>query len=249
MITDPVLLGRILRNLLSNAVKFTREGEIRCAVRPVPDAGVLEISVADTGIGIPLEHQRRVFEEFYQVRGPLQPVQGGTGLGLPYARKLAELLGGSLDLSSEPGTGTVVTVRLPVGAGEAPPQQLHSVLVVDDDPAFRAILRHALIGHATDLDEVDNGVDALRSLRTRRPDLVLLDLDIPDPDGAAVLVEMRRDPELRRLPVLIVTSAELHPDRRSALGATAAILDKTRFTQELLLAGAAAAVQLAGDIA
>ncbi|MFC4949149.1 ATP-binding protein [Pseudonocardia sp. GCM10023141] len=246
VVTDPVLLGRILRNLLSNAVKFTRHGEIRCAVRPDRAAGAVEITVSDTGIGIPLEHQGRVFEEFYQVRSELQPVQGGTGLGLPYARRVAEILGGSLGLSSEPGRGTVMTLRLPFASEERPPEQLSAVLVVDDDPAFRLILRHALDGHATAVTEADNGTDALRRLREHRPDLVLLDLDIPAPDGAAVLAEMRRDPALHRLPVVVITATDLDADRRAALGATAAVLGKAQFTPDLLLSAAAAANRLVG---
>jgi signal transduction histidine kinase len=76
--------------------------------------GCLEITVTDTGIGIPPEHQQRVFEEFHQVPGQLQARAGGTGLGLPYARRLAGILGGTLQLRSEPGRGTEVTLRLPL---------------------------------------------------------------------------------------------------------------------------------------
>jgi signal transduction histidine kinase len=114
LITDPVLLGRILRNLVSNGLKFTEHGEVWCRARRQPAAGCLEITVTDTGIGIPPEHQQRVFEEFHQVPGQLQARAGGTGLGLPYARRLAGILGGTLQLRSEPGRGTEVTLRLPL---------------------------------------------------------------------------------------------------------------------------------------
>jgi signal transduction histidine kinase len=249
LVTDPVLLGRILRNLVSNGLKFTERGEVRCRVRALPAQGWLEIMVADTGIGIPPEHQQQVFEEFHQVPGRLQARASGTGLGLPYARRLAGILGGSLHLHSEPGRGTQVTLRLPLrcigdGGAPGPGDRLGSVLIVDDDPAFRTMLRDMLAAHADRTVEVDHGRDALPAMRAERPDLVLLDLRIPPPDGHVVLAEMRRDPELRAVPVIVVTSADLDQDRYEALRATAGVLEKSRLSPALLLGAATAAARL-----
>jgi signal transduction histidine kinase len=111
--SDEVLLTQILRNLLTNGLKFTERGEVRLrAARPAGTGGV-ELVVSDTGIGIPREFQDRIFEEFYQVPGPRQTQVTGTGLGLPYARSLVHLLGGSLRVDSEPGRGSTFTVTLP----------------------------------------------------------------------------------------------------------------------------------------
>lgn len=240
LVTDPVLLGRILRNLVSNGLKFTEHGEVRCRARRQPAAGCLEITVTDTGIGIPPEHQQRVFEEFHQVPGQLQVRAGGTGLGLPYARRLAGILGGTLQLRSEPGRGTEVTLRVPL-ITEA---RFGSVLIVDDDPAMRAVLRSAMAAHADRTAEAGDGVDALRAMRAECPDLVLLDLNIPAPDGRAVLAEMRSDPVLRTVPAVVVTSAELDDNERVTLGATAGMLEKSQLSTPLLLAAAAQATRL-----
>jgi signal transduction histidine kinase len=109
--SDEVLLARVLRNLLTNAIKFTAEGSVTLTVRTVGDD--VEFTVADTGAGIPAELHGRIFEEFYQVPGS-RPVTGkGTGLGLPYARRLVGILGGGLRVDSAPGEGSTFTVRLP----------------------------------------------------------------------------------------------------------------------------------------
>ncbi|MGC1210440.1 MAG: sensor histidine kinase [Micromonospora sp.] len=109
--SDEVLLAQVLRNLLHNALKFTERGEVRLRAERQGDRWSL--SVSDTGVGIPPDLQERVFEEFYQVPGATRV--GGTGLGLPYARRLVTLLGGTMELSSEPGRGSTFTINLPVG--------------------------------------------------------------------------------------------------------------------------------------
>ncbi|MFI7604701.1 sensor histidine kinase [Micromonospora sp. NPDC049366] len=108
--TDEVLLGQVLRNLVHNGLKFTERGEVR--LRASRRDGHWTLAVSDTGPGIAPELHERIFEEFYQVPGATRV--GGTGLGLPYARRLVTLLGGTLELASEPGRGSTFTVTLPV---------------------------------------------------------------------------------------------------------------------------------------
>jgi signal transduction histidine kinase len=111
MRSDEVLLAQVLRNLLTNALKFTAAGHVRLSVERIGDD--IEFTVGDTGAGIAPELHERIFEEFYQVPGS-KPLSGkGTGLGLPYARRLVGILGGALRVDSEPGRGSVFTVRLP----------------------------------------------------------------------------------------------------------------------------------------
>ncbi|WP_405116547.1 ATP-binding protein [Micromonospora sp. NBC_01405] len=111
--SDEVLLAQVLRNLLHNGLKFTERGEVRLRAEVRDERWWL--SVADTGAGIAPELHDRIFEEFYQVPG--SPRIGGTGLGLPYARRVVRLLGGTLELTSEPGRGSTFTVTLPIGEG------------------------------------------------------------------------------------------------------------------------------------
>jgi signal transduction histidine kinase len=109
--TDEVLLAQVLRNLLTNALKFTAAGSVRLTAERVDDD--VEFTVADTGAGIPAELHERIFEEFYQVPGSAALTGKGTGLGLPYARRLVTVLGGALRVTSEPGKGSTFSVRLP----------------------------------------------------------------------------------------------------------------------------------------
>ncbi|MFK3980662.1 sensor histidine kinase [Micromonospora sp. NPDC050397] len=113
--SDEVLLTQVLRNLLHNGLKFTERGEVRMTAERDGDWWTLRVS--DTGIGIPAELHGRIFEEFYQVPGRAPAGTTGTGLGLPYARRLATLLGGDLQLTSTPGVGSTFTVHLPVRGG------------------------------------------------------------------------------------------------------------------------------------
>ncbi|MBC3839279.1 response regulator [Streptacidiphilus sp. 4-A2] len=238
LVTDEVMLTRILRNLLSNGLKFTRHGEVRLEVRPEPPHWVSFI-VADTGVGIPEDQLEKVFEEFYQVKGAHQRNRPGTGLGLPYARRLAVLIGGSLTLESRPGEGTRVVLRLPLGGpADAPagpgPRRLSSVLSADDDPVFREAFRPVLRRLADRVVELDDGRLVVASVRRERPDAVLLDLCMPGADIRAVLDVLARDPELRHIPVLIITSADPSSVDREGLGHAQAVLGKDGLSSERL---------------
>ena len=114
---DPMRLKQILLNLLSNACKFTKDGEVALRVRQVVDGrDWIELAVADTGIGLTAEQQAKLFQEFTQADSLTARRYGGTGLGLALSRKLARMMGGDVTVASEPGKGSVFTVRLPAGA-------------------------------------------------------------------------------------------------------------------------------------
>ena len=112
---DPMRLRQILLNLLSNACKFTKEGEVKLRASRVNGRDWVELSVSDTGIGMTAEQQAKLFEEFTQADATTAQRFGGTGLGLAITRKLARMMGGDVTVTSEPGKGSVFTVRLPGG--------------------------------------------------------------------------------------------------------------------------------------
>jgi len=214
ILTDEVALTSILRNLLSNGIKYTDSGEVRLSARVTGPR--LEISVADTGIGIPAGLYDHVFEEFYQVPGVRR---GGTGLGLPYARRLARILGGDLKLTSEPGVGTTVVLDLP---HETP--AIGTVVIADDDAAFRQVLRGLLTGMTDRLVEAKNGSQALAILGQTPVDLVLADMRMPGMDGNALLARLPAS-----VPAIIITGADVPSPPRAA-----ALLRKDELTRERL---------------
>ncbi|NUR84637.1 MAG: response regulator [Nonomuraea sp.] len=212
---DEGMLVRILRNLLANALKFTQSGQVMLAARADDARGEIVITVSDTGIGISEEHLKRVFEDFYQVPGSLQVGARGTGLGLPYARRLAEALGGTLDLTSLQGEGTTATLRLPHQSGTP---ELERVLIADDDEVFRAAARRMLYGFAVHVDEAADGAAALDLMTGPPPDVILVDLLMPRVDGTVLLHRMAEDERLSGIPVVVVTIApQRAPDNRPVL--------------------------------
>lgn len=246
LMTDEVMLARILRNLLSNGLKFTQHGQVRLTVVPDDATRSLEFAVVDTGIGIPPDEQAKVFEEFHQVPNDLQSRSAGTGLGLPYARRLAEILGGSLTLASTVGQGTAVTLRLPatyLDTSSIP--ELGTVLLVDDDPEFRALARELIQDLAGTFVEAGGGRAALDTVACVRPDLILLDLSMPGMGGTDVLEILRRDPSWRHIPVVVITAADVEGLELTGPRLRAAVLSKSRVTPESIRHAVARAVAAA----
>jgi CheY-like chemotaxis protein/anti-sigma regulatory factor (Ser/Thr protein kinase) len=214
LLTDELALTAILRNLLSNGIKYTEGGQVRL-VATVKGAE-LHISVADTGIGIPASLHEQVFEEFYQVPGVRR---GGTGLGLPYARRLAQLIGGRLTLASEPGIGTIVTLRLPHG-----PASVGTVLIVDDDAGFRTVLRSMLAPIAAEVLEAEDGRQALAIMAERPVDLLLADMLMPGMGGSELLASVPGP-----VPAIVITGLDIEPPASAA-----GLLRKDELSQDRL---------------
>ncbi|MFF5860649.1 ATP-binding protein [Streptomyces sp. NPDC012751] len=244
LVTDEVMLTRVLRNVLSNALKFTVEGSVTLDITEASGEGGSRFvfHVQDTGVGIAAEELDRVFEEFYQVRGPHQRGRAGTGLGLPYARRLTELLGGRLTLDSEIGRGTGVTVEIPASPDRPAAETGHaaatgrarrvagSVVVVDDDEAFVAAVRPLLDEVAGSVTFLGDGAHAVATVERERPDAVLLDLTMPGVDGYEVYRLLAAHPATARTPVVVLTALDVADVDRSRLTRVRAVLNKSRLT-------------------
>jgi signal transduction histidine kinase/CheY-like chemotaxis protein len=226
--TDEAKLTQILRNFVSNALKYTERGEVRISARMEDPEHVL-ISVADTGIGIAPENQARIFEEFEQVEGAHQLRTKGTGLGLPLAKSLADLLGGSVRLESAFGLGSTFSVLLPIAFGK--PAELlpvfrgngsgKKILVVDDDEASRYVLKTLLAEEQFQIVEAKGGFEGIRQAIATRPNAIVLDLGLPDLDGREVLKELKHNADTLNIPVIINTSRPLPNHEKEELTAMA----------------------------
>jgi adenylate cyclase len=226
---DPMRLRQILLNLLSNACKFTKQGEVKLRVKKVVDGGNwIEIAVADTGIGMTPEQQAKLFEEFIQADSSTARQYGGTGLGLAITRKLVRMMGGDVTVTSEPGKGSVFTVRLPAstdpqarssaGSDGRRSSTADCVLVIDDDATARELIADHLKGEGFSVVTAVGGVEGLKLAKELRPTAITLDVLMPDLDGWSVLTALRQDPELAEIPVIMITIVDEHR-RGIALGA------------------------------
>jgi two-component system, NtrC family, sensor kinase len=227
---DPMRLRQILLNLLSNACKFTKQGEIALRVRKVADGrDWIEFAVADTGIGMTAEQQAKLFEEFTQADAATAQRYGGTGLGLAITRKLARMMGGDVTVTSEPGKGSVFTVRLPDSGAtrsseDIRPQGDHCVLVIDDDATARELIAEHLTTEGFAVATAAGGLEGLKLAKDLRPIAITLDVMMPDLDGWSVLAALRQDAELAEIPVIMVTI--LDEQRRAASLGAAGYLTK-----------------------
>jgi signal transduction histidine kinase/DNA-binding response OmpR family regulator len=214
--SDAKKVRQVLYNLLSNAVKFTENGTIRlCAARDGQQEGWLCFAVSDTGIGLSQKQIQRIFREFSQAEDSTARDYGGTGLGLKLCREFANLLGGEISVSSDLGVGTTFTFRLPGLPAAATDTQgssrsatespLGHVLIIDDDPAVRDGISRMLTGEGFHVMAAANGAEGLVLARRHKPQVITLDIAMPDLDGWQVLGRLKADPELRHIPVVLMT--------------------------------------------
>jgi signal transduction histidine kinase/ActR/RegA family two-component response regulator len=248
LFTDPNRLQQILKNLLSNAFKFTAKGRVTMVIAPAPqhEEGVLSIAVQDTGIGIPADKQRIIFDAFQQADGTTSRKYGGTGLGLTISREIARLLGGTIDVVSAPDRGSTFTLYLPiqyagaeaiaredVAANETAPQppittlpadacfRDVSVLLVDDDTRNFFAIQTVLEARGMRVFHAENGRAALELLHEHPVDLVLMDTMMPGMDGIEATHAIREIVQFQALPVISLTAKAMEGDREKAIEAGA----------------------------
>ncbi len=265
---DHDMWEKIVLNLISNAFKFTFAGGIEISLRPVDAAA--ELSVRDSGIGIPAPEIGRLFDRFYRIEGQNGRTHEGTGIGLALVQELVKLHSGAIDVESKVGRGTVFTVRVPFGtahlpagiaiAAPRPPSASaradafvwealrwlpdeprassgsldeHSeaessaglrsggrVLLADDNADMRDYICR-LLERRCEVRSVANGREALQDIREHRPDLVISDVMMPDMDGFELLRQIRGDPALRDIPVILLSARAGEESRVEGLAAGA----------------------------
>jgi signal transduction histidine kinase/DNA-binding response OmpR family regulator len=228
IIGDKDKLIQVIINLISNAVKFTEEGAVTCSVYKENDE--LIVSIADTGIGIAPEDYAAVFEQFKQVGGDtLTDKPKGTGLGLPICKEIVEHHGGRIWLESIQGKGSTFLFALPLHKKVVAERPLHldelvkqlkeqvaysnlniigdaaNILIVDDDDSIRSLLKQELGDAGYHIHQASNGKEALEKVRALRPDLIILDIMMPEMNGFDVAAILKNDPQTMDIPIIVLS--------------------------------------------
>jgi len=231
---DPTRLRQVLINLIGNAIKFTEKGEVVVKVSTTSDDKTtvnLSISIVDTGVGIRSQDRLRLFKPFSQVDGSTTRKYGGTGLGLTISMELVSLMGGTLDCESYPGKGTKFFFTLPMVKNLEDKKRttlLKSdelkglrVLIVDDHPTNLEILERQITYFGMAYDSAVRGAEGLEKLYSAQQenlsfDLVILDMNMPDMDGLEVARRIKADPDLKEIPIIMLTSMGMRGDAQTA---------------------------------
>ncbi|MEZ5672036.1 MAG: response regulator [Thiotrichaceae bacterium] len=249
--SDLTKFRQIFLNLLSNAAKFTQDGLIQLNVGrkllEEDEGGWIEICITDNGIGMTAEQQTKLFQPFTQADASTTRKYGGTGLGLTITKKFVEMMGGKICIHSEFGHGSTFTVFLPthIAEGHSPPTLPNSieeeftkangvVLVVDDDPRTRHILQDDLSEQGYAVAVAKSGAETIAMAKKLRPDVILLDVKMPEMGGWEVLSELKSNSLLYDIPVIII-SVDEQQQTGSAFGATDYLMKPFRQNQLLHL--------------
>jgi len=230
--TDVTRLKQIVFNLVSNACKFTRDGEITIVIdrRPMSRGDLMDLSVADTGIGMSEEQMARVFHDFVQADPSIHQRFGGTGLGLAITRRLATMMGGEVTVKSQEGVGSEFTLTVPTSRAPTLPMTLHAehpdavdvapngTLIIEDDSNARKLTARILSRAGIPSVIAGTGSEGMAMARRSKPRLILLDIVLPDVSGWDILAALKADEALQDIPVIVIT-AESDAERATALGA------------------------------
>ncbi len=242
LFTDESRLHQILKNLLSNAFKFTEKGQVLLEIGRVNNTSNVFFKVSDTGIGIPKDKLKMVFEAFQQADGTTSRKYGGTGLGLTISREIARLLGGIIEVESQPGHGSVFTLIIPCKYSGAETSVRVSndlvpdlkplpknadftgkkILIVDDDVRNVFALSSVLKMRGMDVSFAENGHQGVNMLLEHpNIDLVLMDNMMPEMDGLEATKKIRTLPQFEKLPIISLTAKAMKGDREKCLAAGA----------------------------
>ena len=233
---DPLRFRQVLLNLIDNAIKFTAQGSVTLFLHWTPPAraesqGQLAVRVQDTGIGIPAEKLKNLFQKFMQADTSTTRRYGGTGLGLAICQRLVALMGGEIAVRSEPGEGTGFSFTIPA-ASVAPPEEMlvapaepsspsahrPRILIVDDMDTNRFLLEVFLTRNGFEPELAAGGAEAIRLAGAKKYDAILMDLQMPDVDGFTATQRIRAaEPPGHRTPILALTACITKGTREKCL--------------------------------
>jgi signal transduction histidine kinase/CheY-like chemotaxis protein len=218
MRADLTKVRQVLFNLLSNASKFTKTGQITFDAfrETISSVEWMTFSVTDSGIGMTAEQLGKLFKDFSQADSSTTRKYGGTGLGLSISKRFCQMMNGDIQVESEPGKGSVFTVRLPSVVSKPQPLPITEikaaaaakgslVLVIDDDPTVHELMSRSLMRDGFRIEFASSGEEGLRKARELQPDAITLDVMMPRMDGWAVLSTLKADPTTTHIPVVMVT--------------------------------------------
>jgi len=229
IVMDAQRLKQILLNLLTNAIKFTDHGSIKLIVDASSTISSSRVNlcfkVEDSGIGIPEEYQDKIFNQFEQQDGQDSRKYGGSGLGLAISKKLAQLLNGDLTVSSSSGVGSVFSLDLHEVEASVkssvndnltdkhfPRLDSSIILIADDIDANRNLIKSFLADQPVDFLEAVNGKQAIDIAQQNKPDLILMDIKMPEMDGVEATTIIKADEELKNIPVIALSASSMHED-------------------------------------
>ena len=237
IMADDRRLKQIIVNLLNNAVKFTPDGgRVGLEVKGMASEGVMHFTISDTGIGISKEDMGQLFEPFVQLDGGLSRQYGGTGLGLALVNRLVDLHGGSISVESERNKGCRFTVMLPWSEAVIENQEAQnypvleegesvakgaSILLAEDREANILTLLDYLTIKGFDVSVARNGRQAVEMNRTHRPDLILMDIQMPELNGLEAIKEIRAEQPQAKTPIIALTALAMPGDRERCIAAGA----------------------------
>ncbi len=232
LLLDEIRIRQVLVNLIGNAVKFTESGYIKISVKfeyldeKHQNRLKLYLSVEDTGIGIPESKLEDIFNAFYQLKGASQ--FGGTGLGLTIAKRLTELMNGELFVTSKTGTGSIFSIVIKeveisttkkLELNQEQEIQLNliefeksTILIADDIEYNRELIKVYLENYNLNFIEAENGIKVIEQIKKHKPDLILLDMKMPEMDGYETVHILNNDDELKKIPLIAVTASAMTKD-------------------------------------
>lgn len=254
LIGDPLKLNQILNNILSNAIKFTKKGNIKLSVtqkKTTKNSTLLYFRITDSGIGIPKDKQRIIFNAFEQAENSTTRKYGGTGLGLSITKQLLELQGGKIEVDSSPNIGTTFTAQIPFLLANKSENHFVEqtmefnnetlkgikILLVDDNPVNLLIGKQFLKRWGCDVVVAQNGNQAFTSFENENPDLILMDLRMPECDGFEASKKIRNsENKNKNVPIIAFTADLTHRSQNHAISVGInGILSKPFIPNEMLL--------------